>query len=262
MRSVLRRITKWIARRSLLSVAQKYGGDAVPVDELMKLQRRLPGRNPLSPRAHEITASAQSLNNARLASLLKEETLGTWSLGPRSINYLEEAIERRRPRLVLEMGSGISTACLAVFVQNLAEDPALISIEQSEEAATATKARLQRAGLAGIASVVVRPMKAQRVLGRQTICYDLEGLSDLLRDRMIEFLLVDGPAGPAGTRFGTVPLCLPFMGDRSWFLLDDALREAELAIAREWAALPRVSVEGVLPWETGLLQGTVAQQNG
>ena len=69
--------------------------------------------------------------------------------------------------------------------------------------------------------------------------------------------MIDGPAGPAGVRFGTLPLVQGYVRDGARFVLDDALRDGELAIARDWATLPYANVAGIRLIEKGLLVGTV-----
>lgn len=70
-------------------------------------------------------------------------------------------------------------------------------------------------------------------------------------------MLVDGPAAEAGARFGTLPLAHPSVSHRAQFVLDDALRDGELTVARRWRSLPYVEVEGIRIVEKGLLTGAI-----
>src|SRR5437764_487381 len=45
--------------------------------------------------------------------------LGLWSMSSETLNFLESEIHRCRPDAVLEFGSGVSTACIARYMQDV-----------------------------------------------------------------------------------------------------------------------------------------------
>ena len=59
------------------------------------------------------------LTDPILAGHLSGVQLGTWSLGPRSIDVLAAMISTMRPTLVIEFGSGVSTLVLASAMRRL-----------------------------------------------------------------------------------------------------------------------------------------------
>ena len=75
------------------------------------------------------------------------------------------------------------------------------------------------------------------------------------------FVVIDGPATETD-RFGTLPLIRPYVKANALFYLDDALRDGELDVARRWARLPYVEVNGIYLTEKGLLQGNVRHFKG
>jgi hypothetical protein len=170
-------------------------------------------------------------------------------------------VSRERPDLVLEFGSGISTAVLAQAMRDSgagSDLPLVISIEQDQAHAGRTRALLAAAGLGESVVVVVAPIARQRIEGFDTTCYALpEGIEVLFGDRKAEFVLVDGPAGETGARYGTLPLARPFVGSRATFVLDDALRDGELAIAQRWRTLGYATLDGIRLIENGLLTGQI-----
>ncbi len=135
--------------------------------------------------------------------------------------------------------------------------PRILSIEQDVGQAGRTRGLLARAGLDREAVVLVAPLEDQVVEGRHTICYALPADLFAVGGRPADLIVIDGPAGPAGVRFGTLPLVRGYVRDGARFVLDDALRDGELAIAREWATLPYAKVAGIRLIEKGLLVGTV-----
>ncbi len=231
----------------------------VPLGEVLRWRSRLPGKNVLAPSADSVRSSPASLSDPGLAEALAGEPLGVWSIGPQTIDILKDHVTSVRPRPILELGCGVSTICLAHWMHTLHSDPtaAVIAIEQDPGHAHRTRRRLQDLGLEGVAVIHERPIVDQVVRGRTTSCYDLDGLSDLVAGREVQTVLIDGPSGPPGVRWATLPLVLEAISNDASFFLDDALRDAELNMARDWDALDRVRIRGIFVLETGVLSGTI-----
>ena len=264
MRQIATRGARALSRVSGRLIKGRLGRSEgpVPLATFLRIRRKLIGTNPLAPTFAEARASAASLQDPALADLLRGEELGTWALGPRTIDLLGAEILRQKPQLVLELGSGISTVSLAHMMSRLhgsSGGPYVVSIEQSSEMAGKTGRLLERAGLERFAEVHVRELADQTIGDRDTACYDLSDLGELLPGPA-DFVLVDGPSGPPGVRYGTLPLTLPHCADGARFYLDDALRDDELDIGAAWAGLPGIEIEGIYPFETGLLAGTIRRK--
>lgn len=103
------------------------------------------------------------------------------------------------------------------------------------------------------------PVVPQRIDGFETTCYNLcnADLSSLLRDVEPDFVLIDGPAGEEGCRFGTLPLVKPFLRHGAVFFMDDALRDGEIGIANRWSKYACFNVLGIVWVGYGFLGGTV-----
>lgn len=72
-----------------------------------------------------------------------------------------------------------------------------------------------------------------------------------------DLILIDGPAGETGIRFGTVPLVSEVVDPNAVVIVDDGLRDSELDTADQWDRLGYVQWEGIR-WEgKGLLSGKV-----
>ena len=246
-----RALLRWLAlasRRRIVSVK------AVAAVRILGI-----GRDPLI--TYMVPVPAGPALGEPLASHLADRELGTWALGPGSLACLRELVSRDRPKVVLEFGSGISTAVLALAMRDAATTPEgqlLVSIEQDATEAKRTRQLLDAAGLSSSAVVVVAPIGQLRIEGSLTTCYVLpEDLDRVFGGRTVDLVVVDGPAAEAGARFGTLPLARPFLGAQARFVLDDALRDSELRIAQRWRSLPYVTLRGIMIVEHGLLHGEV-----
>jgi hypothetical protein len=216
---------------------------------------------PIAPKGR--AASARRLTDEPLRAMLEGVELGTWALGPRSIDELVATVRRERPEAVMEFGSGSSTVALAWAIRDVwgpSKPPRLLSVEQDAGQAARTRFLLERAGLGNEAAVVHAPLIDQVIENQATTCYALPpGARDALGGRSVGLVMIDGPAGPPGVRFGTLPLARPFVGAAATFLVDDAPRDGELDCARRWSALPWVRIEGMKLVEKGLLVGAVVR---
>ncbi len=214
---------------------------------------------PLDPRTRP--ATSQRLRHEPLRALLDGVELGTWALGPRSIDELVDTVRQLRPAAVLEFGSGCSTVALAWAMRDVpgaGTEPRIVSLEQDPTQAERTRGLLDRAGLADEVAVLHAPLARQLVEGRETECYEIPAAVErTLGGRRVDLVVIDGPAGPPGIRFATLPLARPFVRMGARFVLDDALRDGELEVARRWAALPWATVDGIRLIEKGLLTGSV-----
>ncbi len=225
------------------------------VARLRRLSRR---EDALSQDLDTTHARSAGLQNAFLSQQLATHQLGGWALSAESLNFLETRIHAERPTVVLEFGSGISTACLARYMYELhgANRLFVVSIEQSPDHATRTLELLRVLGLDALACVVVCPIRDCVIEEYESACYELgDALRNALGTRRADFVVIDGPAGDAGCRFGTLPLIRHYVRSQTPFFLDDALRDGELQIAAMWNKLADIKVDDIHLVGKGLLTG-------
>jgi hypothetical protein len=208
----------------------------------------------LVPPMETFRGTGAALSDPQLAKLLERDELGTWALDVASIEALWEQLQADRPAAVLEFGAGVSTVMLARYAQwreaDGAERPIIISIEQDAGVREKVEQRLASLRLSEGVHLLHAPLS-------QTSRYriDLEQLERRLNGRPVEWVLIDGPAGPEGCRDSTLPDVSSLCRDGARWFLDDALRDGELGILRQWSRLRGVEVEGIYPIGKGLATG-------
>jgi hypothetical protein len=239
-----------------------YRDAPVPFDIVRRL-RELGRRPEIMTLPGEVVATGSSLQDAFLAHRLADTVLGSWTVAAQTLNLLERKIHESRPALVLEFGSGISTACLAHYMREVhgsTNQTFVVTVEENAHSCEETSATVACLGLTKHVSIVHAPLERQTIEGRETVCYRLTSeLRSLLAHSLPDFVFVDGP-GPTGdplSRFGTLPLCRPFLAHGSSFYLDDALRDRELEVGRLWSTIPGFSIKGVFFIGHGLLTGRI-----
>jgi predicted O-methyltransferase YrrM len=155
-----------------------------------------------------------------------------WAASPDLLLILAQRVLDRRPRLVVELGSGVSTLALGYALQK-SGGGRLVSVEHEEAYAQRTQERVRRHGLEAIVTVVLCPLSRRKVDGDSYLWYDLAGLQF---DGKIDLLLVDGPPGKLQpwSRYPALPVLQPHLAADASIVLDDACREEERAIVAAW----------------------------
>lgn len=228
----------WIAVRNLLHHAGMRESDLLfPPYELLRSHGTL-------------------LNISELRVLLANETLGLWALDAETIAVLWDSLWRDRPRVILECGAGVSTLVLAIYAvlasERLGDHHFVFSLEQDLQIKERVEEKLKENHLDDWVQIIHAPLDDKGM-------YNLDGLRKaLLAGPQIDWILIDGPSGPPRCRFNTLPALVGFCRVRATWFLDDAFRDAELRILREWRNMPRISVEGIYPVGKGLARGYVS----
>lgn len=250
-----------LGRGVIRALGSLYGDRPVPVAGITLARRLASGEDPLLPPAAGVVTDGTAIRHPELRKLLADRELGLWSLGARTINWLEREVHRRRPGFVLEFGSGISTVCIAQFLADVHGEHSglrVLSIDQDDKYAANTRALLESIGLADTVRLLACPLSMQTIEGLTANCYTKPS-GDALEDigMRADLVLIDGPAAENGARFGTLPLFQTYVAPNAEFVLDDALRDGELDTLRRWSRLPYVRVRGMRLIDKGLLVGRV-----
>jgi len=215
----------------------------------------------LTFRAASVVRQGTALANPYLSGRLGDRTFGDWTISAQAMNLLEQEIRARPAERVLEFGSGLSTACLALYMAENATGsprPAVVSVEENADFCAEARALIGELGLDEIASIHHAPLARRDVAGRSVNVYDLppEALAEL-ETEPADLVFIDGPgrAGGRFSRWSVLHTVLPLLPGGFRFYLDDALSDAALEYARLWAELPGVNVTGIALVGHGVLVG-------
>ena len=176
--------------------------------------------------------------------------LGGWAASPDLVLEVVDHLLAERPRLVVELGSGVSTAVLALAVREHGLDTRIVSLDHNAHYAAQTRRLLERHGVADLVDVRFAPLARTHVPDHLTPWYDEAAIADL---HDIGMLVVDGPptaTGPAA-RYPAVPLLADRFAARCCIVVDDTTRPGDRAVVARWAdQLPDFAVRD-LPLEKG-----------
>jgi predicted O-methyltransferase YrrM len=222
--------------------------------------------SPLAAPLERTLSRGSRLADPILANELADDELGAWALDAATIGFLQAELRAGRPGRVLEFGSGVSTILLAHTMAELhgrGGAARVISLEQDRECLARTRGRLERMGLADLVVLLHAPLEVSAHHGVRALTYSLGADAvRLLSAAPLDFVLVDGPAAGPLSRYATLPLVAPYAAKGCAFMLDDALRDAELRVAARWARLPWLEIDGLRVVGKGLLCGRFTGSGG
>lgn len=152
---------------------------------------------------------------------------------PDLLLFLVDLVDRHRPKVIVECGSGLSTLCFALALRRFGIDGRVIALEHLDGYAEQTRELLRRHGVDDIAEVRTAPLEDVTFGGDTTPWYARSGWQDL---RDVDLLLVDGPPATLGplARYPVVPFLLDALSPGVQIVLDDYDRPKERAILQRW----------------------------
>lgn len=161
-----------------------------------------------------------------------------YSASPDFLRIVMNEVRQRRPKVVLELGSGISTAIVA---QQLKQNQGghLYSLEDDQVYLRQTQAYLQRAQLASWVSLIHAPLEAWSLDGQVYHWYAERQLPAIA----IDLIVMDGPALLAD-RYCALPALWSRLTPGAGILLDDTDRAPIRQILQRWQqAHPDVTLQ-------------------
>lgn len=159
--------------------------------------------------------------------------LREWAISPDFANTIVSVIYQRKPKLVVELGSGASTVISGYCLQ-ANQQGTVISIDHDEKYAQKTRDTVAMHNLHDTAKVILSPLKDIMLEGKSWHWYDL---TQVQLPGKIDLLIVDGP--PAHTqeesvRYPALPLLHDHLSKDVTILVDDGGRAQENQMIKNW----------------------------
>jgi hypothetical protein len=155
-----------------------------------------------------------------------------WAISPDFGTLLIAEILTRKPQVVLELGSGVSTLLIAYCLEKTGHGRA-ISFDHDVNFCEKSRAMITAHQLDKVAEVVHAPLQEVRLNAGSWDWYDTACIAPDIR---IDLLVIDGPPGQiqAISRYPALPLLQAYFSDEVVILLDDAARTDEQSIIAMW----------------------------
>ena len=151
-----------------------------------------------------------------------------FAASPDYLCSIKNIIKEKKPNLILEAGSGISTIISAYTLKKYGGGK-IISLDHEKEYAQQTVEELKKHGLEEYANVIYAPLKKYGDL----IWYDYNLVNE---DFSIDLFTIDGPPEKKGqiNRYPAIPLMFDKLNENAIIMLDDARRKNEQLAIKLW----------------------------
>lgn len=187
-------------------------------------------------RVEDSLAEAQGLVQLRAADLPFPLAFGgTYALTADAAAVLAREVSMRRPQVVVELGSGVSTVLVGRLVQQRGAGR-IYSLEHDVAWAVETRKLVSAAGLESFVEVLDAPLVDQQVGDQRFSWYAVPDVVHALG--AIDLLIVDGPPqriDPDGfPRYPALPVFAAQLSGNAAVFVDDANRPHETETVRLW----------------------------
>lgn len=156
-----------------------------------------------------------------------------WAISPDFGVLLIAEILKKKPRVVLELGSGVSTLLIAYCLEKTGGGR-VISLDHDSGFCEKSREIITQHRLQDIAEAVHAPLAEVQLNAGSWEWYDTVHVDP---DIKIDLLVIDGPPGliQKNSRYPALPLLHQYFSDDVVILMDDAARTDEQNIVEMWA---------------------------
>jgi len=160
---------------------------------------------------------------------------GSWALTPDAAVILAREVAIRRPNIIVELGSGVSTLVVGKLLQQMGCGH-LFSLDHDANWAEETRRHISANGLQDYVDVLDAPLTRQQFDGKD---FDWYQIPDQLRHiEKIDMLTVDGPPQTTDStvlaRYPALPALANRLSEQAIIYIDDAKRVTEQAMVQKW----------------------------
>ncbi len=185
----------------------------------------------------------------RVQPQVRIPVLRGFASSPDFLNVILDLIEQEKPRVIVELGSGVSTIFISEFLRRGGMEVEHLALDHEKKYADITRAQVRRPG----STVVHAPLQEYQIGQERWLWYANEALQPLPE---IDLLIIDGPPAllQSESRFPAIPLLWEKLSDRCVVVADDGIRKDEADAVKKWSEQFALSFE-YLPTEKGTFLG-------
>ena len=161
----------------------------------------------------------------------------SWAMPSQAVLWMWHFLQQKRPRTIVEFGSGISTLLFASYaLANPTHRVQVLTIDHEQAWIDTVNQKLAERQLDRFITTIHAPIVSFDDASESSGVYAprrvRRGIHSL--QSQIDFVLIDGPPAHLYGRGGTLPQVLPWLSDKATVLLDDACRPHEFQLCSDW----------------------------
>ncbi len=184
---------------------------------------------------------------SRLHTRLPITPLREGAASPDLIALLYTAIHTRKPKLMLECGSGVSTLILGYILQGLDQGAKLISLEHDAEWHKKVSDWVKLHQLQDTVTILHAPLQTTQLSHDQLLWYDTSALGSHTHNQKIDLVFVDGPPTwlHPRARTGIASIIEQYFAPQFQMIFDDALRPRDKQTVQDLSAILKLTPEWI-----------------
>ena len=163
--------------------------------------------------------------------LPRTNALNDYSASPDFLYKITEIIEKYKPELIIEAGSGVSTLIASYSLKKYNSKGQIISLDHDKKYSNFTKNEIVAHELEKYSKIIHAPLIEYS--NYKFRWYNIEKMANI---KKIDLIIIDGPPSKLYkfARYPAIPLLLNNMSDEAVIILDDARRKTEQEIIKKW----------------------------
>jgi hypothetical protein len=249
--------------------------EVIPISEYLAMRKRIAGRHAFMPKTNFASEPLDELKetDAVMKAFKGGYVFSSYSMEPETLLFLKSAIEMFRPRVILELGSGLSTLVLShshrdVLKADKAEGM-YVTIEQSQELLDKLLEFSDLAKVRNCFTPLVFPLARYKIGDlfetdeKALPCFDLDekALHKALGGLKPDMIIIDGPmdektlSGASFAKALTMPLLSLYASPNAVVLMDGAYGDPEIFSMDQWQQSGIAHIIGVKAVGKGLMLG-------
>lgn len=152
-----------------------------------------------------------------------------FAISPDLAKLLVTEILERKPKTIVETGSGVSTLVMGYALKKIGQGK-IISLENNEDYVHQNQKLLEQHHLEKFVRLDHAPLVPIQIKGKEWLWYQFKRLGK------IDLLLIDGPLAKTQSlaRYPALPLLYPSLKPNALIVIDDMIREDEQQMVAQW----------------------------
>lgn len=238
--------------------------DFIPLAEYLAMRKRIGGRSSFVPKTSFDIAALDELNkNPLMGKFDGGYVFSSYSTEPETLLFWLQAIEMFRPRVILELGSGLSTLLLSDAHHKILEQDKVagkyVALEQSQGHMDKVRGFAAIAGVEKFFDPLIQSLVRYRIGDvfdtdeKAMPCFDFDekALHEALGGVRPDMIIVDGPAddktlhNASFAKTLTVPILSLYAAPGAVALMDNCYADPETFAIEQWQSSGSAYVPGV-----------------
>ena len=166
-----------------------------------------------------------------IKALPKTNALNDYAASPDFLHMIIDIIDEKKPNLIIEAGSGVSTLIASYALKKYNPSGKIISFDNDEFFANVTIKEIKTHKLEKYSEIIYSDL-----IQYPDYNFNWYNINKIEFKNKIDLIIIDGPPSKLDkfARYPAIPLLFKYMNDQAIIILDDARRKSEQQIINRW----------------------------